>query len=280
MIDQKNFKIFTFQEILKAASINSYDTLMRQNIGEVISFEDNRGEVRKVSIKARETVHNFYLKRYWQQLPLSWTLKKLLRGKLIHSTAHLELTAINLLRQKNFQVMKPVAWGERRVLTIPIEGFLLVEEVSGKSAEDYWRENNLQLRLRLMKDLGTLCGKLNIAGFFAWVRLKDIICPNIPSDLQQPIPLFLIDRECSKDRLQKFTPKSCYKFLAQCYGYLILRFNPTPKEIIVFIRSYLQQTKTYGVESRKELKIEVMHNLYKLSRQPGPFKGMLEKSKV
>lgn len=272
MVDQKILKIFPpFQEEFQAASLNSYNFLMRGMVGESISFEEE-SEVRKLSIKHEETTHNFYLKRNWKKLSLDWIIKKLLRGKTQHSIPLLELQAINLLREKNFPVMKPVAWGERRILTIPVEGFLLVEEVPGKSAESYWQLNNSQIRLRLMQDMGTLLGKLNVAGFFAWVRLKDIICLHIPSDPQKPIPLTLIDRECSSDRLQKFTPQNCYQCLAECYGYL-LKINPTPtrREIAVFIRFYLQQTQAYGLTSRKKLVSEVKRNLYKLSKQPGPF---------
>lgn len=174
--------------------------------------------------------------------------------------------------KESFPVMKPVAWGERRVLTIPIEGFLLVEEVPGESAETYWRLNESKVRLRLMQDIGTLLGKLNVAGFFAWVRLKDIICSDIPSDTKQSIPLTLIDRECSKDRKEKFTPENCYQCLAECYGYLLqIHPNPTRREIIVFIRSYLAQTQTYGV-TYKKLVSEVKDKLYKLSKQPGLFR--------
>lgn len=272
MIDQQNLKIFSpFEEVLKAASLNSYHFLMRGMIGESVSFEEV-SEVRKLSIKQGETTHNFYLKRNWKKLPLDWIIKKLLRGKTQHSIPQLELNAINLLRENNFPVMKPVAWGERRILTIPVEGFLLVEEVPGKSAESYWQLNNSQIRLRLMQDIGTLLGKLNVAGFFAWVRLKDIICLDMPSDPQKPIPLTLIDRECSLDRLQKFTPQNCYQCLAECCGYL-LQTKPvaTPREIAVFIRFYLEQTQAYGLTSRKKLVSEVRRNLYKLSKQPGPF---------
>lgn len=146
---------------------------------------------------------------------MSWTLKKLLRGKSPHSISYLELTAIDLLIQNNFAVTKPVAWGERRVLGIPVEGFLLVEEVPGVSVQTYWQQGDRQLRWRLMQDLGILLGKLNVAGFFAWVRLKDSICPAIPDNPQQPIPLVLIDRECSPTRLEPFSARACYYCLAR-----------------------------------------------------------------
>lgn len=244
MIDQQNLKNFPpFEDILKDSYLNSYDFLMRGVIGESISFE-NGAEVRKFSIKNGEVTHTFYLKRNWKKFPLDWIAKKILRGKTQHSVPYLELIAINLLREHNFPVMKPVAWGERRILTIPVEGFLLIQEVPGKSAESYWLLNESQIRLRLMRDIGTLLGKLHVAGFFAWVRLKDIICSDIPSDPQKLIPLTLIDRECSPDRLKKFTPKNCYQSLAECCGYL-LKLNPTAtrREIAVFIRSYLKQTQ-------------------------------------
>lgn len=271
IIYQQNLTIFPpFEDILKDSSLDSYDFLMRGVIGESISFEEG-AEVRKFSVKNGEITHTFYLKRNWKQPPLNWIGKKILRGKTQHSVSYLELIAINLLREHNFPVMKPIAWGERRILTIPVEGFLLIEEVPGKSAESYWLLNDPQTRLRLMRDIGTLLGKLHVAGFFAWVRLKDIICSDIPSDPEKPIPLTLIDRECSPDRLQKFTPKNCYKCLAECCGYL-LQLNPTAtrREIAIFIRSYLKQTQTMGLTSRKKLVSEVRKNLYELSQQPGP----------
>lgn len=272
MIDRENLKIFPlFAEVLKNTPLNSYNFFMRGIIGESISFEEE-SEVRKLSIQHGETTHNFYLKRSWKKFPIDWIIKKLIRGKTQHSIPYLELRAINLLHEKNFPVMKPVAWGERRILTIPVEGFLLIEEVPGKSAESHWQLNNYQTRLRLMRDIGTLFGKLNVAGFFAWVRLKDIICLNIPSEIEKPISLTLIDRECSSDTLQKFTLQNCYHFLAECYGYL-LKINPAPtrREIAIFIRFYLKETQTYGLISRKELISEVKRHLYKLSQQPGPF---------
>lgn len=277
MIDTKKIKIFRqFEKILTANFINDYDCLMRGNIGETVSVEIGR-EVRKIYVNYEGKKYNFYLKRNWQEVPLIWTVKKILRGKLQHSKTYQELQAINLLIKENFPVMKPVAWGERRVLTTPVEGFLLVEAVAGESAETYWRLNEYNVRLRLMQDIGTLLGKLNVAGFFAWVRLKDIICSDIPSDPQQSIPLTLIDRECSKDRKQKFTPGNCYQCLAECYGYL-LKIDPTPtrREILVFIRSYLAETQTYGLNSKK-LVSEVKCELDRLSKKPGPFRYLINR---
>ncbi|NEP12905.1 MAG: hypothetical protein F6K14_22420 [Symploca sp. SIO2C1] len=248
---------------------------MRSDIGKLVSFEEGR-EVRKISIDSGKTIKQLYLKRNWEEMPFNWILKKFVRGKLPHTTAYYELKAIRLLENNNFQVMKPVAWGERRILGFPCEGFLLVQEVVGKFASEYWQSGDTQLRIRIMRDTGTMMARLHRAGIFAWVRLKDIILTDIPQeDTNSPLNLVLIDRECSRDRLESFSTDRCYNCLAQSYGYLLkLSPAPTQQEIIEFARSYLRELKDGRLNSLQELMFQTNRRLHKLSLKPGPFQGM------
>ncbi|NET59960.1 MAG: hypothetical protein F6K47_28580 [Symploca sp. SIO2E6] len=271
-----DFEIFPpFSQILESSSLDSFDLLMRSDIGELVSFEEGR-EVRRISIDCGNITERFYVKRNWDDFPSDWIFKKLARGKLLHNMAYNELIAIRLLESQNFPVMKPVAWGERRILGFPCEGFLLVKEVVGKDASEYWQSGDTQLRRRIMQDAGTMMARLHQAGIFDWVRLKDIICASNPQDdTNSPLNFVLIDRTCSRDRLESFSADRCYNCLAQSYGFLLkLTPAPTRREILEFTRSYLREFKDGRLNSLQELMFKTNRRLHQLSLQPGPFQGI------
>jgi hypothetical protein len=242
-----------FRDLAHKAGVDSYEALMRGALGERLSLEEDK-ELRKLTIGSGDSPKTFFLKRSWGLMRFSWMVKKWARLKWQHSRAHGEFNAVRQLADNGFSVMKPAAWGERMVCGIPTEGFLLVVEVKGRCAEDIWYDAAPPLRRRMMRDAGRLIGGLHRSGFLAFVRFKDLICPAIPDDADEPIEFVLIDRECSTDGPRRRTPKRCYGALAEGY-FVLLRKSPEPslRELLCFARSYLAHAGGYPRVSTREL---------------------------
>jgi tRNA A-37 threonylcarbamoyl transferase component Bud32 len=145
-----------------------------------------------------------YLKRCGRE-----SLKHLLRPLLFFrrpcSMAMRELLMLQALRQAGFPAMEPLAWGERRVLGIPVSGFLVVNEVRGELADRLLSTLAGDQRESLLKEVGTLLGRLHAAGFYQPVRLKDLI--------RAEQGLVLIDRETSKPWRGVFARRWCLESL-------------------------------------------------------------------
>lgn len=116
----------------------------------------------------------YYLKRTSHQSPRS-ILRNLLRGRLAHTASGWEYLAIRALEEHDLSVMKPVAWGEERLLGIwPRRGFLLVEEVAGRDVGDILLGGaNAELRCEAFGALGHYLGRLHGNGLFHPARPHD-----------------------------------------------------------------------------------------------------------
>lgn len=145
-----------------------------------------------------------YLKRCGRE-SLRHLLRPLLFFRRPCSMAMRELQMLQALRQAGFPAMEPLAWGERRVLGIPVGGFLVVNEVRGELADRLLSTLSDDGRASFLKEVGALLGKLHAAGFYQPVRLKDLI--------KSEQGLVLIDRETSKPWRVRFARRWCLESL-------------------------------------------------------------------
>lgn len=279
--ERLEFEIFDpFAAPLAAASLDSFETLMRAPVGDLISSERGR-EVRRIAVEGTSLPICFYLKRNSEPIPASWFFKKIARGRWQMGRSYYELRALNLLLTEGFLAMKPVAWGQRSVWGVPRESFLLVEEVPGPLAEALWQSGGPSFRRRLMRDAGRLVGRLNRAGFFSWFRLKDLICTDVPEDPRRTIVLVQIDREFSRDRLERFSADRCSECLARSYSRLVdAEPEPSLREVVDFCRAYLGEISDCMPVSVRDLLAAVDARVRALSGQSGPFAGTVERSQL
>lgn len=231
-----------YRAMFREAGLDSYPALAGDEVGEAIASEADK-QVRRLTLGSGEDAQRFFLKRSSGVMPLPWMIKKWLRLTWPHSRAWDEFHAVRRLDAEGFPVMKLVALGEARTRGIATEGLLVVEAVRGRPADDLWRSADGPLRQRMMRDAGTLIGRLHRSGFFAFVRFKDLICGDVPGEANSPIPFTLIDRECAPHRPLRRTARRSYDALAEgLFVLLTPAEEPTPEELSRFGSAYLAET--------------------------------------
>ncbi len=181
------------------SGLNSFDALM-----------EGSGKVQRTVLRDGSV---FYLKREEGEPVWKKCVPMFLRGLRPHSGPLREVRLLQLLRANGFLAMEPVAWGEQRLLGIPLRGFLVVREVKGEELADLFDRSNGYERQQLMKAFGRLTGRLHAKGFFQPVRLKDLI--------HTDAGLVLIDRETSKPWRSLFFPQQCRDSLTRAIRRMI-----------------------------------------------------------
>ena len=182
------------------SGLDCFEALMQSGSGKMKRFTLNDGS-------------GFYLKREEGEPAWKRCLPMFLRGMRLHSGPLREVRLLQLLRSKGFLAMEPVAWGEQRLLGIPLRGFLVVREVKGEELANRFDRSNGHERQQLMKAAGRLVGRLHAKGFFHPVRLKDLIFTENG--------LVMIDRETSKPWRSLFFPQQCRDSLARAIRRMI-----------------------------------------------------------
>jgi len=237
-------------------ALESFDdpaAMMTQPLGEPVLDEPGR-QVRRIVFD--DYGRCLYLKRQreprpWRQLPM------LLRAARPHTAAGREATMIAALRAADMPVARVVSWGQRRVLGVPIEGYILTEAVHGPSLAQALAEAAPAERRRLFGDAGRLMGRLHAAGFFHIVRTKDVIVAdqtNADEPLWSAGDLVLIDREVHSPWAKRFTRRRCLHSLARCRakhdrgGDVI-----TLRELATFCKAYRQALKPRWAVSTRQL---------------------------
>ena len=235
--------------LLEKHGLARADVLLEGPVGEVVSSEPGR-EVRRLRLAGGGSEEVLYLKRrgresWWRLLGML-----VIYGRRPCSGPLRERALVRALSAAGFATMEPVAWGERRVLGMPIAGFLLVKAVEGKSAADVYQKAATGERSALMRMLGELTGRLHRAGFLHPVRLKDLIVG--PHDA-----LVLIDRESGKPWAGKFTIKRGLASLARATRRTLRDGHRIgPEEARALVRGYAEGCGWNG--SRAELARQLM----------------------
>jgi hypothetical protein len=254
-----------YRELFRDAGLDSYPALTREKLGEPVTNEADK-QVRRLTLGSGAEAQHFYLKRSTGTIPLQWMIKKWLRLTWPHSRAWDEFHAVRRLEREGFPVMKLVALGEAWRYGIPNEGLLVVAEVDGRPADDLWRSADAPLRERMMRDAGSLIGRLHQSGFYAFVRFKDMICGAVPEAPTAPIPFTLIDRECAPHRPLRRSAARSYDALAEgLFVLLAPETEPTRQALSGFARAYLAETDGYPTRDERALlagTVDALHRLF------------------
>jgi hypothetical protein len=175
-----------FNSLLQANDLGSYSSIMQSSLGTVIE-ENSLRVVRRLELDGQI----LYLKRTRSEKTSS-AFESYCRGKMAHSRPYKEMLQLRFLSQLDFTVAEVVAVGEELSLGIPLKGFIITREVSGKDLALVYLAADENTRLCVMSEFGSLLGRLHDNGFFGSTRLKDIIVDGDPCDSSV---LTLIDRE-------------------------------------------------------------------------------------
>lgn len=186
MISKQFFNINEqYRSRLEALNLTSFEQLMNSTAGDILESEASR--------ESRRIEHNgevAYLKKQFFVAKKPCIETNLLLHK-AHTPAVNEHIYIRQLKQQEFAVMNVMAVGEQRRCGFPSKGFILVDEVKGQQLDrllnDIDDEKNTH---SLLVAYGELIARLHQYGFYAPLRIKDII---VTDDKHQP--LVMIDRE-------------------------------------------------------------------------------------
>lgn len=174
-----------YRDRLEALDLISFEQLMTSPVGKILEQEDSR-ESRRIE----HSGHVAYLKRQFSVAKKLCIETNLLLHK-AHTPAVNEHIYIRQLKQHQFAVMNVMAVGEQRRAGFPVNGFILVDEVKGQQMDHFLKANNDEKIVHsLLNAYGELTARLHQHGFYAPLRIKDIIVTN-PEQQQ----LVMIDRE-------------------------------------------------------------------------------------
>ncbi len=253
-----------FADPLAAAGLDRFDALMRGPVGETIKRKPGR-EVRRVAVGERL----FFLRRVDAE-PVGMALRSWARLRRAESPCVREARLIEALRRQGIAVMRAAAWGERRVLGVPRESFLLAEGVAGRELDVVFRDADDQQRCEIAAALGTLLGRLNQLGYFQRLRLRDLIVT------QNPPQLVLIDRETTRTDAQPVTMERCCDCLARCWCKLIQTGHHLQKTLLQktgqvrFLRAYADMMG-WSKKQRRQAVARVKHRVESLTRRGGKY---------
>ncbi|MHC4962032.1 MAG: hypothetical protein ACYTGA_07925 [Planctomycetota bacterium] len=170
---------------LTQMGLATFEQLMFTDIGRVIQ-KDHKSDVRLIEGFGRTV----YLKRHLIT-PIKESVEKYVLDRCAYSVPFTEHLYMCSLRQFQFPVMDCIAAGEQRRLGFPCFGFILVDEVKGTRLDEALGLTDTQDKdVQLLQSFGKLLAELHQHGFYAQLRLKDMIVTdtNAPS-------LVMIDRE-------------------------------------------------------------------------------------
>ena len=170
---------------LAQMGLASFERLMYRDIGCVIQ-KDDISDVRIIEGFGRTA----YLKRH-MICHIHKSIEKYFLSRRAHTVPYIEYLHLCSLQRFQFPVVNSIAVGEQRKLGFPRHGFILVNEIKGSRFDEALNLMNTQDKdVKLLQSFGKLLARLHQHGFYAQLRLKDIIVTemNIPS-------LVMIDRE-------------------------------------------------------------------------------------
>ena len=170
---------------LTQMGLATFEQLMFTDIGRVIQ-KDHKSDVRLIEGFGRTV----YLKRHLIT-PIKESVEKYVLDRCAYTGPFTEYLYMCSLRRLQFPVMNCIAAGEQRRLGFPCLGFILVDEVKGTRLDEALNLMDTQDRdIQLLQSFGKLVAELHQHGFYAQLRLKDIIV----TDSDAP-SLVMIDRE-------------------------------------------------------------------------------------
>ncbi len=161
-----------YREALEAAMLADFDAMLRAPAAGPPASKHAHRETVPLEIVVDDASRRFYLKRVFKVPPRHaiWPLFRFRRG--ISQPRH-EWRILGELAECGIPAAKRVAYGERRVLGVPAQAFLLVEAVPMENTLEDWlcsgqsQRDTLSsgARKRLVHELGGLIARMHIACF-------------------------------------------------------------------------------------------------------------------
>jgi len=223
-----------FRELLATHNLADFEALVAQREeGELIAQDTGR-------TTHRITLENacFYLKCVEKSTPAS-ALEALVTLRMPHHYCWREKQQVEYLQAHNIDVMEVAAAGETASWGVPNFSFILAREVPGESLDTLFDRASPAEQLELLEQLGSLVGRLHHAGFFAPVRMKDVI-------VDPEHRLVLIDRETRKPGSRKFTRKKALHGLQRTmWRQQRDGIDWSKSELHVHLRAYLNETSQW-----------------------------------
>ena len=271
----KLFTEFNVDEGVQAGAqtigLQSYDDFIEFTGGELVSRAE-KSPVRKIMLESNGISSNYYLKqtaifRYRtanQQTStkkhISSMLRMLRRGRWPHCRSFLEYLSVVYYQRLNIPVMEPIAWGEKRFLGWPLNGFVLVKESVGESLSVAFSNATENSRRKLAYSYGSLLGCMHYNGVFDGARCRDVICKTDDSrDFRKS--LVAIDRErgkyCdsifkkSREETIRLIVKSLRGSLFPSAGMIV--GAPTKIQLLAFFSGYFRQNAQASGDKREIL---------------------------
>ena len=174
-----------YRSRVEQLDITSFEKAMTLFLGDVLEKELSR-ESRRIKQDGQVA----YLKRQFIVSKRLCFESNMLLHK-AYTPAVNEDIYIKQLKARDFKVMDVMAVGERRENGFPVEGFILVDEVSGHQLDRYLTDaDDEHITHDLLTAYGTLIARLHQQGFFAPLRVKDVIIRDV-----EKRELVMIDRE-------------------------------------------------------------------------------------
>lgn len=228
--------------LLAAAGLRELEDFLAFSGGSVVSRRRKR-DVRRLELEVEGERRRYFLKQGRREA-LSATFAALRLRRPPRAAGLRERQLVERFRTHGIPVMRPVAWGERRLLGWPVSGFILVEEVVGRRFIDAYRESSLRARRRLLRAHGALMGRLHCLGIDSKVRPADLICATDEISGSQP-NLVVIDREYGAREPIQLSGEQRGQGLADIWvkGALSMRLSEAGQrsELLAFLAGYLRE---------------------------------------
>ncbi|QNN22500.1 hypothetical protein HED60_09525 [Planctomycetales bacterium ZRK34] len=212
---------------------------MKQPPGEMVAQEPGR-QVRKLQLGSGGRCVYFKCER--EPHPFK-QLRVLLRLGLPRTAAGREAMLARRLTAVGIPVAPVLAFGERRVMGVPVEGYIITEAIDGPDMTHALAEYDPMARRRVWQAAGRLIGRLHAQGFFQVVRTKDLIISdrdgNGPRQPWRRGELVMIDREATGPWAKVFTRGRCLWSLARARGkHERSGLKLSTREMAEFLRGY------------------------------------------
>lgn len=261
-----------WQELLNNNNFKSFEDFFADSDKIKLLAKENSAAVFKMKLDDK----TFFLKRNFSERPRK-VIRSFVKGRVYRQPVIIEVNNLNYLQDKGLNLMKIVAWGEKKVMGWPICAFLLVEKARGEEFIDFYKSANSQKRSSLYREFGRLIGRLHSQKLDSIIRPQDIFC-DVDSGSDNVV-LTVIDREEGSTAVIDFDIKRTCWELATIFVKGTLRYNGlfvTAKEAMIFCKSYLSENQSLGVTTRElfNLVVESIHRFLiekVYSRRIGPY---------
>ena len=261
-----------WQELLNLNNFKSFEDFFKDSDKIKLLAKENSAAVFKMKLDDE----TFFLKRNFSERPRK-VIRSFFKGKIYRQPVIVEVNNLKFLQDKGLNLMKVVAWGEKRVLGWPVNSFLLVEKARGQEFIDFYKSSDSQRRSSLYREFGRLIGRLHSQKLDSIIRPQDVFC-DVETESDNVI-LTVIDREEGSTAVVDFDTKSTCWELATIFVKGTLRYNGlfvSAKEAMIFCKNYLSENQNLGLTTRElfNLVVESIHRFLiekEYSRRIGPY---------